>query len=306
MNRHNPRKHATPQSDTRGYRRHVVHQFRYRKRRFVRVTPLLLLCGAGLIAVIVGIRIWDYSQSRQEYTAYRPEVAAQLDAFEETQPQDTESPLPTQVAVILPAPTATPCPTSIPFYSEQVRKLQRENKDTVAYLDVIGTSVQYPVVQGADNEYYATHTFTKKKRVAGAIFMDEWNQNTFADFNTVIYGHNMKDGSMFSELREYRHAKFLREHKTIEVTLLHSKLTYKVFAAYQVEDDFDFRGFSYRTREAQAGFLRSITKRSAIKTDTAATVDDTILTLVTCAAENRNWYWIVHAVLVENITEAKE
>ena len=136
--------------------------------------------------------------------------------------------------------------------------------------------------------------------------MDEWNHSAFSDFNTVIYGHKMKDGSMFSELREYRHAKFLREHKSIEITLLHSKRTYKVFAAYQVEDDFDFRGFSCHTREEQAGFLRSITKCSVIKTDVKATTDDTILTLVTCATENRNWYWIVHAVLVENITEVKD
>lgn len=157
------------------------------------------------------------------------------------------------------------------------------------------------MVQVGDNEYYMAHSFARRNRAAGAIFLDAWNSDGLTDFNTVIYGHNMKDGSMFAPLREYRHADFLREHKYIEVTLLQSKKTYKVFAAYIAEEGFDFRGFGCSTSSKKAEFIKRITYQSEIDTNAMATESDSILTLATCTSGERDRHWIVHAVLVEEM-----
>ena len=157
-------------------------------------------------------------------------------------------------------------------------------------------------MQGADNEYYMTHTFKKKKNASGAIFLDCWNTPDLTDFNTLVYGHNMKDGSMFSGLREYRHQGFFDEHPTIEITLLNKKLTYRVFAAYISKDvaNADFRGQNCDTEEQRSAFIKTVRKRSTdIDSNFAVSRHDRLLTLVTCTGGEHPWFWVVHAVLVE-------
>jgi len=159
--------------------------------------------------------------------------------------------------------------------------------------------MQYPVVQGADNDYYMTHTFAKKKRASGAIFVDCWNAPDFSDFNTVIYGHNMKDGSMFNGLRDYQHQKFLDEHPYIEVTLLNKRLRYRVFAGYTSEgkDGDDFRGQTCATEARRSAFIKAARKRSVISSSHTVSRHDRLLTLVTCTGGTHPWFWVVHAVL---------
>lgn len=274
-----------------------------------RLAALALLFCAVLVAALLLWRMADYAATRQEYARYvLPEAAPPTQVHETAlvvtsppspapSPEGTQDPLPPT-----PAPTKTPVPTAPPFFSTHVQKLAKQNKDTVAYLEIADSAVAYPVVQGKDNDYYLTHSFEKRRRAAGAIFMDSWNSPAFHDFNTVIYGHNMKDGSMFSDLRKYNTAEFLREHKYIEITLLHSKRIYKVFAAYVVDDGFDFRGFGNTSAQQRRAFIKSISYRSEIKTNTNANENDVLLTLVTCTSGNRENHWVVHAVLQEEIT----
>lgn len=278
---------------------HVGHQ---------KMIAFILLACAVAVAVLIAIRLYDYNQARLEYASLR-EAAGDLELGKEN-PVDSEYFAPSNTepiemlsnALTEPEPTNTP----VPFYSATVRGYQRQNSDTVAYIDVPNTTVQYPVVQTKNNDYYTDHSFAKRKRAAGAIFLDAWNSSDFTDFNTVIYGHNMKDGSMFSELRDYRHKGFLSNHKYIHVTLLKSRRTYKVIAAYVVEDDFDFRGFSKTTAADRASFIAQITRRSELQTNTIATADDLLLTLVTCTGGDNDWYWVVHAVLDKVVTTVQD
>lgn len=131
-----------------------------------------------------------------------------------------------------------------------------------------------------------TRTFNSKKNASGAIFLDCWNAKDFTDFNTVIYGHNMKDGSMFAGLREYRNQSFADKHRTIEVTLLGKKLTYQVFAAYtaQSEEAADFRGQRCITEEQRSAFIKAARKRAEIDSDLTVRRSERLLTLVTCTS----------------------
>ena len=307
-----PKEPLPPEEEGEGTRRILWH----------RVFGALLVVVALAAGIVLLVRFVDYRMAQLEYAGYADITdEAEAEAVPPLSPVLTESPSPAPTAPTTPAttaraavvpiitaspvPTDTPVPTPEPFFSDRVRKLIRQNSDTIGFIDVQGTDVQYPVVQTKDNDYYMTHTFAKKRRAAGAIFLDTWNRPTLEDFNSIIYGHNMKDGSMFALLREYRHAEFLREHKYIQVTLLNSQKTYKVFSAYIADDDFDFRGFTSATDGEKAAFLKRITYRSEIDTNAEATTADRILTLVTCTSGERDRYWVVHAVLVTDVT-AKE
>lgn len=249
------------------------------------------------VAVVLVVRLRGYQAAREEYAQARAAVA------EETAEPTSQAQDEAQAVQMSDAPAfEPPAATAKPFYSTKVAALLKENKSTVAWLDIVGTEMQYPVVQGSDNIYYMTHTFKKKKNASGAIFVDSWNAPDFTDFNTVIYGHNMNDGSMFSGLREYGHQSFASKHPVIEVTLLHKKLRYRVFAAYvsQSEASADFRGQSCATELERSAFIKAARKRSTgLSSDQSVSRYDRLLTLVTCTGGTHPWYWVVHAVLVE-------
>ena len=99
------------------------------------------------------------------------------------------------------------------------KALKKINPDIVAWIRIPDTSIDYPVVQGNDDFYYLTHTFKKAEHVAGAIFLDSDNNADFSDDKNIIYGHNMKDGSMFRGLRNFLDDEFLKEHHILYLYL---------------------------------------------------------------------------------------
>ena len=99
------------------------------------------------------------------------------------------------------------------------KALKKMNPDIVAWIRIPDTSIDYPVVQGNDDSYYLTHTFKKTEHVAGAIFLDSDNNADFSDDKNIIYGHNMKDGSMFRGLRNFLDDEFLKEHHILYLYL---------------------------------------------------------------------------------------
>lgn len=89
------------------------------------------------------------------------------------------------------------------FLQVDFNKLEEINPDVIAWIEIPGLEISYPVVQGRDNDYYLHHLITGENHKSGSIFMDFHNQEDLSDRNTIIYGHNMKDGSMFGTLDQY-------------------------------------------------------------------------------------------------------
>ena len=115
--------------------------------------------------------------------------------------------------------------------------LQAINPDIVAWLRIPGV-LEYPVVRGGDNSYYLNHTVQKTYNIAGSIFLDYRNERDFSDSKNIIYGHNMKDGSMFHVLRNYQDIDFFQEHTNMEVYLPDGRsLNYQITACEQVPAD---------------------------------------------------------------------
>ena len=115
--------------------------------------------------------------------------------------------------------------------------LQAINPDIVAWLRIPGV-LEYPVVRGEDNSYYLNHTVQKTYNIAGSIFLDYRNERDFSDRKNIIYGHNMKDGSMFHVLRNYQDIDFFQENTGMEVYLPDKRiLKYQITACEQVPAD---------------------------------------------------------------------
>ena len=124
--------------------------------------------------------------------------------------------------------------------SPSLQELQKINPDVCAWLTVDGTKIDYPVVQGTDNEYYLKHTFKKTEHVAGSIFLDKDNSPDFSNRKTILYGHNMKDGSMFQGLHKYESESYLQEHNKVYLYLpAVETLTYTVIKCGYVKADSD-------------------------------------------------------------------
>lgn len=184
-----------------------------------------------------------YQSSQREYESYRWDVAsleaqqARLHAqytLEENQPK---------MPAVTTAPVLwTPAPATTVFldYNYRLICLQDKNKDLIGWVNIPGTVIDYPIVQTGNNSYYMNHTFAKKKNPSGAIFMDYRGDETFGDHVSIIYGHHMKDGSMFSALRQYKNKQFLQAHQQVQIETLTKTHQYQVFAAFFCDKNDDF------------------------------------------------------------------
>ncbi|MDL2219411.1 class B sortase [Ruminococcaceae bacterium OttesenSCG-928-O06] len=165
------------------------------------------------------------------------------------------------------------------------------NPDYVGWLQIAGAGVDYPVVQGADNTRYLTTTFEGNHNAAGAIFMDSGNTGGFASRHTILYGHNVKSGSMFGSLKNYLDAAHLAQYPTVTVTLPDGTTqTWQIFAA-RTTDAWDA---AYRLNFADDADFAAFAAALGAPEGTSQ-----ILTLSTCTnGEDDTERILVHAALV--------
>ena len=118
--------------------------------------------------------------------------------------------------------------------------LKKINPEIIAWIRIPDTKIDYPVVQGTDNEFYLKHTFKKTEHVAGSIFLDKDNSPDFSNRKSILYGHNMKDGSMFQGLHKYENEQYLETHNKVYLYLPDGQsLTCSVIRCEYVNADSD-------------------------------------------------------------------
>lgn len=170
--------------------------------------------------------------------------------------------------------------------------LLKLNSDTVGYLSIDGISVNYPVVKTTDNSFYLTHSFDKSKNVGGWIFMDYRNSSSiFDDKNTILYGHNMKDGSMFGNLKQLKNS----DVDTIYYYDKENKITFKIISMYEIEEESYYITINMNDSE-YLEFLNTIKERSVKKFDYNPSLEDKIITLSTCSTGGKRF--VVHATIL--------
>lgn len=186
-------------------------------------------------------------------------------------------------------------------YNVDFDSLKQKNSDTIAWLKVNGTSIEYPVVKTTNNDFYMTHSFDKSYNSAGWVFMDYKDKFDGTDNNMVIYGHNRRDGSMFGTLKNILTEEWQNNTDNFIIPLIteNEKSEYRVFSVYRIEKEDYYITTNFGTDNEFQKFIDKIKSRSVKNFDVDVNTEDHILTLSTCA--NNNKYRVVlHA---KKITE---
>lgn len=169
------------------------------------------------------------------------------------------------------------------------------NSEFTGWITIAETVIDYPIVRGSDNKFYLNRDIYKNSSDAGAIFMDYRNIGQFNDQHTIIYGHYMKNGTMFGGLHEYKEETYFNTHDKIKVSGLYGEKTYTIFSAYLVSADeykleLHFKGGDYKN------YLETLQSYSMHKKNLILSEDKALLTLATCSYETENGRIIIHAI----------
>lgn len=186
--------------------------------------------------------------------------------------------------------------------------LWETNIDICAWIYVPGTQVNYPVLrntQTADlyDSYYLQHTVDKSEGLPGAIYMEPCNMPDFTDKNTVLYGHHMKNGSMFTSLDAYLDALFMEENPYVYIVTPQKNVVYQVFGAVIYDDTHIMRNYDFTDDESYQTYLDSLVsngnEKDVLPEGMKATTQDRVITLSTCVKNHDDKRLLVVAVLVD-------
>ncbi len=274
-------------SDTRGI---PVRRRKHRPLRaliFLRVMMALCAAAIAFFAVLLVISDREYAQGDAAYEQVRAvargRVAARNGGAAATSPvqaaSGTETVEPEQITQMDFAP------------------LQVLNADVVGWLYGEGSPIDYPVVLGRDNEYYLTHLFDNQRNKLGSLFMDYRNCGDFSDKNTVIYGHNMKDGSMFASLTRYKEQAYFDSHSTMTLYTPAGDFVIVLFAGIVADGDYEFIRFEFQNGEDFTDYINNVRRNSTFKSELVVDPDDRIVTLCTCSYDFNNARFALFGVL---------
>lgn len=244
-----------------------------------------VLCVAAVVCA--GIGIYKYQQEKtagNEYEEIREEVVKE----EPEEAPEAEEPQEEKPAVNIPIDFET---------------LQQQNPEVYAWIKIPGTVIDYPVLQSStDNAYYLSHTIDHQEKTEGAIFTEDYNTKTFEDPNTVIYGHDMKNGSMFQNLHNYMDRTFFDSNREVLIYTPDKILHYKIFAAYLYDNRHLLQSIDFSSEEVFGQYLNNVFSmrdmNSFVDTSMEVTSEDKIITLSTCYAGNPAQRYLVQAVLI--------
>ena len=189
---------------------------------------------------------------------------------------------------------------------EKILKLEELNnqyKDVVAWLEIPGTSINYPVVQTNDNIYYLDHTYKKTYSTRGSIFLDKDVNLKKPSDNFLLYGHRSKSGAMFEGLLEYENESFYQTHKIINFSTLKEEAEYEILAVfrskvYNKSDTNVFRYYFFINAESETeynNFIANAKKASLYDTGVNASYGEQLLTLSTCAYHTEDGRFVIVA-----------
>lgn len=190
---------------------------------------------------------------------------------------------------------------------DKFQELYSQNSDLTGWLAIKGTVIDYPVLQCEDDSYYLSHSFYKEKDKYGCLFVKNQADVHTPGTNFIIYGHNMKDGSMFGTLESYKSKEFYKGHSEISFDTLYEERDYQILAVFETElygkDEFPYYQFYQAETENEfQDFYRKIKELSFYDTGVAAEYGDTFLTLSTCSDSGGNNRFVVVA---KRLTEEK-
>ena len=268
-------------------------QKKHGRRRSTPIQSLLQGLFLGFCICLLAFSIWKlatifigYSsgdkeyKDLQQYVLSEPETPDQASSSSDHTSDDT-------------AEEATEAPSAkeerIDFAS-----LKEINEEAVGWIEIPGTEISYPVVHTTDNVYYLTHTFRRQENKSGAIFVEASNAGDFSDLHTIVYGHNMKNGSMFAGLKNYGKKNYYEAHPYIYLDQEDGTHCYQIFSCHEADITDISYTIGYAADDTYASFLDSLTASSLYDTGVSVGTDDSIITLSTCTNKGEKRF-VVHA-----------
>ena len=176
--------------------------------------------------------------------------------------------------------------------------LKEKNDDIIAWLYSEGTPISYPIVQTNNNDYYLNRLIDGTYNQAGTIFMDYKNSSNFSDYNTIIYGHNMKNDSMFGTLTNYEKQDYYNEHKEMFLYTENKKYIIELFAGFITSSESDIYYFP-KTVITNKKLIDDALKKSTFNSNVNVSNEDKIITLSTCSYNFENARYVLLGVLKE-------
>ena len=178
--------------------------------------------------------------------------------------------------------------------------LKKINSDIVGWINFENNDISYPVLYSGDDDKYLRKSFDGEDATAGSIFMEGANNSDFEDKNTIIYGHNMRNLSMFGKLKKYtREQDYYDNNKYIQIITPNMYYRYEIFAYESVNEDSNVYQISFEDDAAIESYINKIRELSERQTDIDVSVDDKIITLSTCSTLSNHKRFVVHAVRVD-------
>jgi len=244
--------------------------------------------AAGLLALGVAAALWIST-----INAPSPSLAIPSQVQEQGIPESTPSTVPE--SALSPVVNAPAVPTVQPRFTD----LLEQNDDVIGWILIPNTKVDYPVAQSKNNDYYLHRDLNRKKSEPGTLFMDYRNSGDATDRHAVIYGHNMKNGTMFGSLRLFKKKEFYADNRRFTYSTLYEDTQWEIFSAYISPPTLDLIQTDFEDDTDFMAFITGRQKKSMYPTDLTLKPTDKILTLITCTYEIPDGRFVIHARKVE-------
>jgi len=167
-------------------------------------------------------------------------------------------------------------------------ELQKINPDTVAWITSEGSPIDYPILQGSDNQYYLRHLMTGEPNKLGSIFMDYRNEKDFSDKITLLYGHNWQDDLMFAVLEQYKNQEYYDQHPAMELYTPDGAFRIEFFAGIVVDGGYESIPTAFNGEEAFQEYVQFLKDHSTFQSEIIVQGDDRVITLCTCSYDYDN------------------
>ena len=239
-----------------------------------------ILCAAACVATLgQAIRIgYEYKQGETEYSNLADIMVSSASSNVYVSKSDSAA-----------SAAESTAPIDVNFEA-----LNEMNANVVGWLYCEGTPINYPVVQSSDNSYYLNRLYDDQKNSSGAIFMDAMNAPDLSDANTIIYGHNMKNGTMFASLQNYYSQKYYEAHPVTYYLTRDNDYRIDIFASYETPGDSDAFTIFFDSEKTYSDYLQKRWNMSQIDTSSLPmSTDDNIITLTTCSYDYNNARYVV-------------
>ncbi len=244
------------------------------------VLPFLSAFAVFLFAAVrLGIIWWEYREGSIEYRKLEEAVVSAVEQMDSRQADSLgmqEKP-----------------------FSVDFDKLREINPDVVGWIRMEKLGISYPIVQGNDNEYYLSHTFYKEENKCGSIFMETENSGDFNDCNTFVYGHNMKDKSMFARLNELQEEETFRDNREFYIDTPKGLQRYLIYSCHVAALGAQAFRYQFEDKEDYARWQQSVRQQSVYDAGIRPEPGQTTVTLMTCTPMGSDYRFLVHGVLME-------